>query len=110
MLEAIEADELALGRHVDFLGVLGVEGLEAVVEFAFGDIRHGHELERRAGDGEGVVGGAGAASAAADEGDLDGAGLGGVDEGDLNSGEGGDGGDAARGFEKGAAGAGGEVR
>ena len=70
--KSIEAEELALFRHVDAVGVLGFEIVERAGEAVFVDIGHSHEFDRadlvRA---ECLIRRAAAATAAADEGDFD---------------------------------------
>jgi len=69
----VETDKLAIGRHVHFFLMDSAEIIEAAFEFIFEGIRHGHELDG-AFRFEGLVGGAGAASAATDQGKLEGVG------------------------------------
>ena len=71
LLVGVQADELPLRRHVDLLGELAGAGLRGWSEPGIEEVGHGAELRRPWGL-QGLGGGAGAASAATDQGDLDG--------------------------------------
>ena len=83
LLVSVEADEFAVFRHFDqFAKLLAalkrvITALEPVLE----DVRHGDEFDRAVFDGESVTHGAGTATAAADQRDLDGVVLRSVDVG-----------------------------
>ena len=99
LLESVQADELAFRGHVQLLFVVpfqvGEAGLEAMVE----DVGHGPQFGWALG-GKGLGGGAGAASAAADQGDLNGVVLSGVAGAGEGAGERGTGNGGAGGFEE----------
>ena len=86
----IEANELAVGGHVHRLGDVAVvlHRFEAGVEPILEGVGHGDELDGAALGIDGVEDGAGAASAAADDGHLDSAGFGGVYERNRYAGQG----------------------
>ena len=100
MFVGIEADELAVLGHVDAGGVFAFEGVVGGGEAGRENIRHGDEFDGAGVDGEGVGSGPGAATAAADEGDLKDIGALGVDVGQSDAGESRDGGEAGRGADK----------
>jgi len=70
--EGVEAEEFVV-VHFNVAADFGVafEAGEGGVEFVFEDVSHGDEFGAAFLDGEGVFGGAAAASAAADKGDFD---------------------------------------
>ena len=82
-LIGVEADEFALFGHVDlrleFVGEAFLELLVAIGEAVVEDVGHGDEFELAVLDRQGVLNGAAAAAAAANEGDADGVVFGGVD-------------------------------
>jgi hypothetical protein len=69
VLVGVEADEFVFFGHVDFVGVLFFEVLKAAVEAVAEGVTHGDDFGFAVG-GKGLIGGAGAAAAAADEGDF----------------------------------------
>ena len=85
LLVGIEADEHAVGGHLDLLGEFLVQMVMAALEFLRKDIGHGDQLDRPVLDRQGVFPGAGAAAAAADQGHLDGITLGGMHLRDCQS-------------------------
>ncbi len=99
LLEAVEADELALGRNVELLFMPLPQVREAALEAILEDIRHRPELGGTL-SGHGLGHGAGATSAAADESKLDGVVLGGVARAGDGAGQGCAGESGAGGFQE----------
>ena len=95
LLVGVEADELAILRHVHLVAELLLDVPIAAVEAILEDIGHGHQLDGTALDRHGVGRCAAAAAAAADQGHLDRVVLGGMDMRDHRGRQGRGGGDAA---------------
>ncbi len=70
LLVSVEADELAIVRHVDAISLFVLQRRQAAFEPVAKGVGHGHQLDV-AGGGQGLIGGAGSAAAAADQRDLD---------------------------------------
>ena len=86
-LVGVEADELAVRRHVHLARELLLQIGQVFCEPLRKDVGHGDQLGRTALDGERVRRGAAAPSAAADQGDLDQVGARGVDGGNGHVGQ-----------------------
>ena len=83
---SVESDVLAILRDFDAGGdCQALELGEAVIKPILKRVGHGDELGAGVG-GEGLVGRAGAATAAANQADLDGAAAGGMDQGNCQAG------------------------
>ena len=100
LLIAVEPNELAVLRDIHLVFLLLLEAFKAVVELLLEHVGHGDELGGAALAGKGVVGGAGSAPPAADEGYLDEIAPRGVDMGEGHPRQSRSCGDAAGGFNK----------
>ena len=88
LLEGVKADETPVRRCVHALAVLLAQALVGATHAIFEQVGHGDELGRPSGGLEGVRHGAGAASAAAHDGEADGVVLRGMDVRQGHAGEG----------------------
>src|SRR5262249_55224247 len=101
---AIETDELAVIRNVHLGAMLALEPIAGGYEPFFENVDKRTELDRRTADRQRIGSRAASTAAAADEGHLQGVVLGGVDKGNLDAGEGGNGCNRTSGFDEGTTG------
>ena len=87
LLVGVEAGEATLAGHIDFGGEATVvaQFAEAALDAVGEGVAHGDELDVRVG-AEGLAGGAGATTAAADQADFEGIAAGGMDGGSQRQG------------------------